>query len=406
MKIYRVILGAVAGALVLLFSGCGAEPTAPTAAVEESAMPQFEDGRYRGIYGDRGDQQVSIQFHLVDGVLQDISFRHLYHSGIDYRQLEEGAIEYPVWLQHQQVVTYLEGRPVDTIADLKSPGGFVDDIDGYSGATIRGAKIYSAIRDGLNRGLYAPSGELNREIGSYPDGRFRGIYGDRGEQQVAVQFELEGNTIRNVEYRQLYHSGNNYRTMSDDNPMYPVLIQHRQIASHLEGKPLSAIFDLFAPGGFVDDIDGYSGATVRGAKLFSAFRDGLNRGLYTPAGDVSREIGSYPDGRYRGIYGDRSEQQVSVQFNLSNNTIRDVSFRHLFYNGNDFRNMDNDDPLYPVVQQHEQIVQYLEGKPLSAMFDLYTPGSFIDDIDGYSGATVRGNKVLSAMMDGLNRGLY
>ncbi len=35
------------------------------------------------------------------------------------------------------------------------PENVVDDIDGYSGATLRGAKVLSAIRDGLNRGVYS-----------------------------------------------------------------------------------------------------------------------------------------------------------------------------------------------------------------------------------------------------------
>ncbi|MBB5174306.1 hypothetical protein [Texcoconibacillus texcoconensis] len=57
-------------------------------------------------------------------------------------------------MQHEEVLDYLVGQPLDAIADLHSPGDFVDDVDRFTGATIRGNKIFSAIQDGLNRGIY------------------------------------------------------------------------------------------------------------------------------------------------------------------------------------------------------------------------------------------------------------
>jgi hypothetical protein len=62
---------------------------------------------------------------------------------------------------------------------------------------------------------------------------------------------------------------------------YPVLRQYQQITERLEGEPMEAIFRLYEPENVVDDIDGYTGATLRGAKVISAFRDGLNRGVYS-----------------------------------------------------------------------------------------------------------------------------
>ncbi|MDR5658394.1 hypothetical protein RH915_02715, partial [Serpentinicella sp. ANB-PHB4] len=79
-------------ASVMALSGCTAtEEPVETGSEQEKVdgedyvIGTYEDGRYRGIYEDRGEQQVSIQFHLEDNVISNVSFRHLYHSGNDYR---------------------------------------------------------------------------------------------------------------------------------------------------------------------------------------------------------------------------------------------------------------------------------------------------------------------------------
>ncbi|MCC5910583.1 MAG: FMN-binding protein [Clostridiaceae bacterium] len=399
----------------LVLSGCTAteEPKEEVVAAEETVVEEvvdatasYEDGRYRGIYEDRGVQQVSIQFHVEDNILTDLSYRHLFHGGNDYRQIEEGHELYPVVVQHQQILEYLEGKPVEAMYDLYTPGDMVEDIDGFTGATIRGSKILSAMQDGLNRGLYTPAGDFSRDLGGYEDGRYRGVFGDRGDQQVSIQFHLEDNVLTDLSYRHLYHSGNDYRQIEEGHELYPVVVQHQDMLDYLEGKPLEAIFDLYTPGDFIEDIDGFTGATIRGNKVLSAIRDGLNRGLYTPAGDFSRDLEAYEDGRYRGIFGDRGAQQVSIQFHLEDNHIKDLSYRHLYHSGNDYRQIEEGHELYPVVVQHQHILEYLEGKPLATIFDLYTPGDFVEDIDSFTGATIRGNKILSAIKDGLNRGIY
>lgn len=382
--------------LVLSFGGLGLN----------NEFPVHQDGRYRGTYEDRGVQQVSIQFHLEDEILQSLSYRHLFHGGIDYRQLDEGDPLYPVVQQHQQILEYLEGKHVSAIVDLYAPGAFIDDIDTFSGATIRGSKVLSAMVDGLNRGPYTPAGQFHRDLGEHEDGRYRGVFADRGVQQVSIQFHLDSNVLSNLSYRHLYHGGIDYRHIGEGHALYPVVKQHQQILDHLEGKHVSAIYDLYTPEVFIEDIDAFSGATIRGSKILSAMVDGLNRGLYVPAGDFRRELGTYEDGRYRGIFADRGVQQVSIQFHLADNVLENLSYRHLYHSGTDYRQIGDDHALYPVVQQHQQILDHLDGQPLSAVFDLHAPGDFIDDIDGFTGATVRANKVLSAIRDGLNRGIY
>ncbi|TVR68144.1 MAG: FMN-binding protein [Spirochaetaceae bacterium] len=401
--------------MILLLGACEAEraaapaPAAP--AAEEPApapepAPGIADGRYRGIFGDGGEMQVSIQFDVENETFRNVSFRHLQYRGTSFRNLNEDNQFYPIFVQHQQIGEYLEGKPLSALADLYNPGDVIEDIDTFSGATIRANKVVSAIQDGLNRGIYSARNGIPRDIGSYQDGTYRGTYEDSGEQQVSVQFRLADNRISNVSYRHLQYRGTSFRNLSEGHQFYPIFAQHQQIAEYLEGKPLETIFDLHSPGEFVDDIDGVSGATIRANKVFSAIRDGLNRGIYAPANGFSRDITSHPDGRYRGTYGDGGEQQVSIQFNVTDNRIGNISFRHLQYRDNNFRNLNEDHQFYPIFAQHLQIAEYLDGKPLEAIYDLHSPGDFIDDIDGVSGATLRANKVFSAIMNGLSRGIY
>ncbi|AOY77021.1 hypothetical protein [Clostridium formicaceticum] len=68
--------------------------------------------------------------------------------------------------------------------------------------------------------------------------------------------------------------------------------------------------------------------------------------------------------------------------------------------------MEEGDEFYPIVIQHQQVLEYLEGKPLEVIYDLHNTGDFVEDIDTFTGATIRGNKIFSAIKDGLNRGLY
>ena len=113
------------------------------------------DGRYRGVFGDGGEMQVNVQFDLRDGQLSNISYRHLAYRDVDYRRLDEDDDLYPVWVQHQQLAEGLEGQPLTAIFALHEPERLAEDIDGYSGATLRGNKVHSAFRDALNRGVYS-----------------------------------------------------------------------------------------------------------------------------------------------------------------------------------------------------------------------------------------------------------
>ncbi len=127
-----------------------------------------------------------------------------------------------------------------------------------------------------------------------------------------------------------------------------------------------------------------------------------------PSGKVQLGLapGTWLDGRYRGTFSDRGYFQVHIQFELEDDHLHNLSFRHLYYADNDYLRMDEDDDLYAVMQQHEQILEYLEGRHVTEIVGLYTPENVVDDIDGFTGATLRGSKIISAIRDGLNRGVY
>ncbi len=353
----------------------------------------FNDGTYRGTYGDRGDQQVSVQFTLTDGVISNVGYRHLYYRETDFRQIDEDDPMFAVKEQHEQIAEFLEGKTLDGLEELRTPEDFVDDIDTFSGATIRANKVYSAIQDALNRGVYSPSAPVYKGLDQeFDDGTYRGLFEDGGFQQLGVQFTLEDGIIQDVSFRQLFYAETDINRISEDDPMYPIKTQHEQMAAHLEGKPVEDIFDLFNPQEFVEDIDTFSGATIRGNKMFSAMKDALNRGVYSPTDGVTTDIGPYPDGRYRGVFSDGGTQQVGIQFYLEDGNFTDLSFRRLNYADIDFMDIDEDEDMFPILLQHQQVLEYLEGKPLEAAFDLYEPGDFVEDIDTYSGATLRGQQ--------------
>lgn len=106
---------------------------------------------------------------------------------------------------------------------------------------------------------------------------------------------------------------------------------------------------------------------------------------------------THRDGTYRGFYGD----QVEVEFKLENNVVTQAKYRDLSYKGVDYRK-DEGNAVVRLRKEYEALLTHLEGRDISkSLDDLYTPGEI-----EMAGATVRSNKVRSAIQDGLNRGAY
>ncbi|WP_254275645.1 cytochrome b5-like heme/steroid binding domain-containing protein [Halomonas sp. 3H] len=183
---------------------------------------------------------------------------HNKRPGVPHSPRAEGMLE-----------EYLVGRLVDEAGSPEAAAR--SDEAGNGEAAGASARLSPAEDERLHRAL----------LGLPLEGRYRGVFGDGGEMQVNVQFDLRDGRLSNVSYRHLAYRGVDYRALDEEDDLYPVWVQHQQLAEGLEGEPLTAIFALYEPERLAEDIDGYSGATLRGNKVHSAFRDALNRGVYS-----------------------------------------------------------------------------------------------------------------------------
>lgn len=100
---------------------------------------------------------------------------------------------------------------------------------------------------------------------------------------------------------------------------------------------------------------------------------------------------NYADGVYRGAY--INEDELSVEFTLANNQIKDIKFISL---ANDSKNKN-------MKSHYEALIKHLEGKDIrQSLNDLYNPTSIVKDMD----KNVEAGKLTSAIHDALNRGVY
>lgn len=127
---------------------------------------------------------------------------------------------------------------------------------------------------------------------------------------------------------------------------------------------------------------------------------------------------SYEDGVYRGGYGE-VENQVFIEFVLKSNKVERIAFRNLAYRGIDYRTS-TDETVKALSGQYQMLINYLVGKDIrTALQDLYKPGNIVttpvktktgnpvrSNADTFSGATLRSGKIISAIRDALNRGVY
>ncbi len=111
----------------------------------------------------------------------------------------------------------------------------------------------------------------------------------------------------------------------------------------------------------------------------------------------------YADGTYRGGYIDPA--QIEVQFELKDNQFVSIKYRALGYRGVDYLKSE-DAAVVGVTTQYQELADYLIGKDVSALKDLYYPENIAKDTDTFSAATIRSSKLISSINDGLNRGLY
>lgn len=114
------------------------------------------------------------------------------------------------------------------------------------------------------------------------------------------------------------------------------------------------------------------------------------------------------DGTYRGGFMDEGSIQVNLEFTLENGVVTAASFRHLVGADPAYYLGVEEEPHRSVVQQYHDALQYLVGKPLlEHLPELHHPENIVQtEVDGYSAATIRSNKIASSIQDALNRGVY
>ena len=242
---------------------------------------------------------------------------------------------------------------------------------------------------------------------AYPDGIYRGFYYDGGIEQIAVQFELKDGAFASVIYRGVKYKDGDYMSEDASDAQKAILDQYCQLAEYLVGKGVEAIDDLYAPYDIVDDVDAVTTATMKSGKLISALWDGLNRRPYKIV-DTTKlpEAQPYDDGVYRGVYMEDGGEEVAVEFTIQDNCFTQIVYRTLQYKGDDYLSEDASQAHRLVASQFQQLIDYLVGKPIASVNDLYQPGQIAQDTDVSTGATLRAPKVISAIWDGLNRHAY
>ncbi len=241
----------------------------------------------------------------------------------------------------------------------------------------------------------------------YPDGIYRGFYYDGGIEQISIQFELKDGLFSSIVYRGVKYKDGNYLSEDASDAQKATLRQYQQLAEYLLGKGIEAIDDLYFPYDIVEDVDAVTTATIPSSKLISALWDGLNRRPFKLL-DTSKlpTAPDYADGIYRGFYMEDGVEEVAIEFTLRNGHFTDIQYRQLYYKDEDYLSMNAPDSVQQIAGQFEELLQYLVGKPVSAVNDLYQPGRIAQDVDAFSGATLRSPKVISAIWDALNRHVY
>lgn len=116
---------------------------------------------------------------------------------------------------------------------------------------------------------------------------------------------------------------------------------------------------------------------------------------------------NYEDGVYRGVFIDGDSIQVNVEIVLKDGIVQKTSFRHLRRDDN-YHLHATEEPYRLVIQQYKEALDHLNGKHLEThLRDLYNPENIVStQVDGYTAATLRSNKIISAIRDALNRGVY
>ena len=359
---------------------------------------QVADGVYRGSFTD--PKQVEVEFEIKDNVFTKFKFRALGYRDANYLKNDNATI-LAVGKQYTDLGDYLVGKDFSAVQDLYAPADITKDVDAFTAATVRSSKVISAIYDAVARKPYKLTETTSIVLDTYQDGTYRGAYLD--SIQVQVEFVLKGNKFESIKLHSLGYKGADY-LKSEDAAMQGITKQYKECADYLVGKDVSAILDLYNPADIASDVDAFTAATLRSSKLISAIFDALNRGVYKLAeSTVISYDQPYENGTYRGAY--LSKEEVELEFVLKDNVVESIRFRALGYKCSNYLKSEVK-VEQDLTKQYQAVIDYMVGKPLSAIADLYKPGEFVEDVDLFTGATVRSAKIISAINNALARGAY
>ncbi|MEW8995949.1 hypothetical protein [Clostridium sp.] len=151
-----------------------------------------------------------------------------------------------------------------------------------------------------------------------------------------------------------------------------------------------------------------SGTTNNGAKESGTTNNGPKESGVLGASDKNSNNNTlfgmdltnnnYSNGIYRGAY--INEDELSVEFTLANNIIKDIKFIALSNNNENYL---EDGNFKNIKNQYEAMINYLKDKDIrQSLNDLYNPSSIVKDMD----QKVEVGRVTSAIHDALNRGVY
>jgi len=242
---------------------------------------------------------------------------------------------------------------------------------------------------------------------TYADGIYRGFYYDGGIEQIAIQFEIRNGVFDSIVYRGVKYKDGDYMIEDASDAQKATLRQYQQLADYLIGKGVEAIDDLYQPYDIVDDVDAVSTATMQSSKLISALWDGLNRHPYKLVDTTKLPLAEpYADGTYRGSYMEDGGEEVVVEFAIEDGLFREIAYRTLQYKDDDYLAANVNKYVLDIKGQFQALIDYLVGKPIASVNDLYRPGDIAPDTDVFSAATVRAPKVISAIWDALGRHAY
>ena len=172
-RIIRVLMVGLIAAGMLALIACE-QDTGEAAANASYPVWDLQDGDYRGHFDDR-EHAVSVQVTIEDETVTNVGLRWQQYDGVRYEENPDLPEDYPISVeaiegmatQYEDALEYLVGASgVDEIYERTvhmegNPDGTpvldaieLQEVDGFTAATIRSSKLASAIRDALNRGRY------------------------------------------------------------------------------------------------------------------------------------------------------------------------------------------------------------------------------------------------------------